>query len=205
MNSVVKQMFVVLVAIGSLSGLVLAGSYKLTRPLIEQHKREELQQSIFVVLPDAKSYEDISTADIQIYKGFTEKNEPAGYAFVAEGPGFQGPIRMIAGIAPDMHTLLGMQVLEQVETPGLGAKIAETNFEQQFNGLSPAWPDAISAATEAGTSQAIPACITYVKNLPPDDPNEIQAITGATISSVAVVNIVNQHLYKLWDAVEKQK
>jgi len=215
MNSVIKQMFIVLILVGSLSGMVLAGSYRLTKPLIEKHKLEELQQSIFVVLPDAKSYEDMHVAGIKLYKGITASNEVAGYAFVAEGTGFQGMIKMIVGIAPDLHTMSGMQVLEQVETPGLGAKITDESFEQQFSGLQPDWADVTTAevqkqskaSSEAGTAptkQALPEFLTYVKIVTPDDPNEIQAITGATISSAAVVRIINQYLSTVWDAVEKQ-
>ncbi|PIE33881.1 hypothetical protein CSA56_09325 [candidate division KSB3 bacterium] len=215
MNSVIKQMFTVLILVGSLSGMVLAGSYSLTKPFIEQHKLEELKESIFVVLPDAKSYEDISANGIKLYKGLSESNEPAGYAFVAEGTGFQGVIRMIVGIAPDLETVLGMQVLEQVETPGLGAKITEDSFEQQFSGLQPAWEDALIVASqaqkdaEAGTEEA-PAeqttfeFLSYVKIVEPDDPNEIQAITGATISSAAVIRIINQHLDDVWEMVQEQ-
>ena len=208
MNSVIKQMFTVLILVGSLSGMVLAGSYRLTKPLIEKHKLEELKQSIFVVLPDAKSYEDISADGMKIYKGLTENNDLAGYAFVAEGTGFQGVIRMIAGIAPDMQTMLGMQVLEQVETPGLGAKITEDRFEQQFSGLQPNWSGAmavVSQGADTSSEAVIPVFITYVKILIPDDPNEIQAITGATISSAAVVRIINQHLHTLEEVVEEQQ
>ena len=77
--NVVKQMFAVLIVVGGMSGLVLAGSYKLTKPRIAQHKLEELQQSILIVLPDAKTYKDISSGELQVYQGMTETNESAGY------------------------------------------------------------------------------------------------------------------------------
>ncbi len=200
MNSVVKQMFTVLIVVGGVSGLVLAGTEKLTQPLIEKNKREELERSIFVVLPQAKTFEDISTTELQLYKGLNEQNEPAGYAFIAEGPGFQGIIRMIVGIDFDLNPLFGMRVLEQLETPGLGAKIAEDtdkkDFFEQFAELQPDWA-ADDASQGSQPTQISADFITYVKNLTPDDPNEIQAITGATISSEAVVKIINQSLVKL--------
>ena len=117
--NVVKQMLVVLIVVGGLSGIVLAGSYKLTKPLIEQHKLEELQQSIFVVLPGAKTYKEISTAELKVYEGFNAQDTLVGYAFIAEGPGFQGNIRMIVGIDPEKQALLGMRVLEQLEIASL--------------------------------------------------------------------------------------
>ena len=225
MNSVVKQMFAVLMLVGGISGLILAGTEKLTQPLIEKHKREELQKSIFVVLPNAKDCErnesneckNIGTEEFRVYKGLNEQNEAAGYAFIAEGAGFQGKIRMIVGIDADVKTLLGMKVLEQVETPGLGAKIAEEtpkeDFFEQFAGLKPVrTSDSLTsgsgqkkpATEEPQTTEKLPAnFIKYVKNEVPDEENEVQAITGATISSKAVVGIINQSLANLWNIVGK--
>ena len=138
--SVVKQMFAVLVIVGVLSSLVLAATYKLTQPRIEQNQREELQESIFVVLPDAEDCErndnnkckNVGTEEFEVYKGLNENKEPVGYAFVAEGPGFQGNIRMIVGIDAELDTLFGMKVLKQSETPGLGAKIAQETEDEDF-------------------------------------------------------------------------
>ena len=207
MNSVVKQMFIVLIVVGTVSGLVLAATEKLTQPLIQQHKQEELQASIFEVLPEATAYEEISRGDFKVFKGLNDKQEPVGYAFIAEGPGFQGTIRMIVGIDEDLDPLLGMEVLEQLETPGLGAKIAEEtpkeDFSEQFSDLEPAWGDATTS--EAAEPASAAQLITYVKNATPDDPNEVQAITGATISSAAVVQIINQSLLKLRDVVDAQQ
>ncbi len=208
MNSVVKQMFIVLMVVGAVSGMVLAGTEKLTRPLIEQHKQEELKQSIFEVIPGAETYEEVVSGDFRVFKGLNENNEVAGYAFLAEGPGFQGNIRMIAGIGADLETLLGMRVLEQLETPGLGAKIAEEtpkqDFYEQFQGLDPEWTADDTIQDEQGVANAADF-LTYVKNQQPDDPNEIQAITGATISSAAVVEIMNTYLDLLEEKLTIEK
>jgi electron transport complex protein RnfG len=210
MNSVVKQMFAVLILVGALSGLVLAASYSITKPLIDRHDAEELKDSIFVVLPGVDRYEKIDTPQLELYRGFRADDSVAGYAFVAEGSGFQGAIRMMVGIDAELKNLLGMRVLAQAETPGLGAKITEEKFQAQFEHLSPAWSDSLSAASpgqgdeEEGatpTPVEIPKYLTYVKNITPDKPNEIQAITGATISSEAVISTINQHLYALWGVV----
>jgi Na+-translocating ferredoxin:NAD+ oxidoreductase subunit G len=199
--SVVKQMFAVLIGVGLFSSVVLSASYKLTKPLIEQHKLEQLKESIFEVLPKAETYEEVSTEQLQVYKGLDEQGQPVGYAFVAKGSGFQGTIRMIVGIDQELDTLLGMRVLEQVETPGLGAKIAQEtpkkDFYEQFTKLELDVDDA-----EPGPPPEEEDFVTYVKNEVPDEPNEIQAITGATISSKAVVEIINQSLDQLYQSVE---
>jgi electron transport complex protein RnfG len=203
MNSVVKQMFTVLMVVGAVSGMILAGTETLTQPLIEKHKREALKKSIFIVVPDAKTYEEVAGGEFRIFKGLDENNDVTGYAFLAEGPGFQGKIKMIVGIEDDFNTLLGMKVLEQLETPGLGAKIAEDtakpDFFEQFQDLQPDWTADDGIQDEQGVANAADF-LTYIKNQKPDDPNEIQAITGATISSAAVVEIINTHL----DLLEEQ-
>jgi electron transport complex protein RnfG len=180
--SVMKQMITVMLVIGVFSSLLLAASDQLTRPLIEKHKLEALQNSIFQVLAGTKEYEEISTETFKVYKGFTEQKELVGYAFIAEGSGFQGNIRMIVGINPGLDTLLGLNVLEQSETPGLGGNIVRESFQNQFSGLK-------LAASEN--------FVSYVKNVTPQNPGEIQAITGATISSKAVVNILNNSIAEL--------
>ena len=72
-------------------------------------------------------------------------------------------------------------MLEQVETPGLGGRIGEDVFQDQFKGIK----------TE-------PA-VEYVKNQEPETDNQIQAITGATISSRSVVKIINKNVALLKD------
>lgn len=205
--SVVKQMFAVLVSVGMLSSLVLAGTYRLTQPRIEENIRNELQEAIFIVLPEAKECErseageckNIGTDALKVYKGLNDKQEPIGYAFAAEGPGFQGPIRMMVGIETDLDTLLGMKVLGQTETPGLGAKIAQEtpkeDFYEQFAQLPLADITPETPATEA------PDFVICLKTDDPTLQNDVQAITGATISSNAVASIINQHLMKLREIV----
>ncbi len=85
----------------------------------------------------------------------------------------------MAGIKPDLETLVGIEILESQETPGLGQEITGDEFKAQFKGL-----------------MVLPE-ITYVKNKLPERPNEIQAVTGATVSSSAVCSILNEKIEKL--------
>ncbi len=106
-----------------------------------------------------------------------------GYAFLAEGNGYQGTIKMIVGVDIDISEIKGMEVLESQETPGLGAEIATRDFRKKFDGLPLAHK------------------IEYVKNKKPDKPYQIEAITGATISSKAVVKIINDGVVKLKEKI----
>lgn len=206
--SVVKQMFAVLMGVGILSSLVLAASYSITEPLKLENARKELQDAIFVVLPSAKECErndegackNIGTDEFQVYQGLDGEGKDVGYAFVAEGPGFQGNIRMIVGIEEDLDTLLGMRVLEQVETPGLGAKIAQETPKKDFFELFTDVP----VPEEVDETVEPPKYLVCLKTDDDTMKNDIQAITGATISSKAVVDIINHSLDQLHQVVTAQ-
>ena len=86
---------------------------------------------------------------------------------------------MMAGIKPDLETLTGIEILESQETPGLGQEITSDEFKKQFINL-----------------KTIPR-ITYIKNQKPTNPNEIEAITGATISSKAIITILNDTIKEI--------
>jgi electron transport complex protein RnfG len=86
---------------------------------------------------------------------------------------------MIIGVDAGLSKMSGMEVLESQETPGLGAEIACEQFRKQFNGLAITHP------------------IEYVKNQKPQQPYQIESITGATISSSAVVNILNKRIEEI--------
>lgn len=178
MNKVV-QMLMVLTGIGIISGGLLATVDSWADPFIIANKKAETEAAIFRVQPEGKSYETLKNIGFEAYKIKNEKSDNIGYALVYEGNGFQGKIRLICGLSSDLNKIIALEILEQVETPGLGTKITESPFTEQFKQLE--------------TSPVI----NWVKGVEPSKPNEIQAITGATISSKAVVNILNQGIEQM--------
>lgn len=173
-----------LTIIGLVSGTVLVFTYKYANPLILDNQKNEIKEAIFKIFPKADTYEKDIIEDSVIFRA-KEGGKLLGYAFLAEGNGYQGAIKMMAGIEPNLETLVGIEILESQETPGLGQEITEEEFKAQFKGLM--------------TSPKI----TYVKNKPPERPNEIRAVTGATVSSSAVVSILNEKIKKLKNALQK--
>ncbi len=182
------KMFIVLTAITVLSGGLLAALDSVTAPKIEKNRQKELKMAITEVLPEFDYYEEIKKGQTKLFVGRKKQQEnPVGIAFRVIGNGFQGRISIMVGVKPDFKELTGIKVLEQVETPGLGTKIVEDPsnksdplwFSNQFKGLQ------------------VESDIEVIKNLEPSKPTEIQAISGATISSKAVVDILNQHLKKI--------
>ncbi len=181
MNTSIKMMLV-LTLITMLSGGVLAYWDAFTQPRILYHREQALKKAVAEVLPTYENYEQVVADGMTFYIGKVG-DKIVGVAFQADGSGFQGNILMMVGVTPEFAEITGIIVLEQVETPGLGTKIVTdpTNkskplwFREQFKGV------------------AADAEITVVKNIAPANNSEIQAITGATITSKAIVRIVSQY------------
>ena len=174
-----------LTIIGIIAGGSLSYVNNWANPLIEANKKAETEKAIFLVNPTGKSYEKIPNAGFEIYKVKDEAKNDIGYSLVTEGNGFQGKIRMMLGLSTDMNKITMYEILEQSETPGLGTKILDDPFKKQFTGLN-----------------SVPK-VEWVKGKAPSKPNEIQTITGATISSKAVVVIINNALEKARALKEK--
>jgi len=183
-------MMVTLGFAGLCSGLALAGIFIVTQPRIEANRIRALESAIYQVLDGASA----RTAFVQregamvpfdapeggmpreeaVYAGYDDAGELVGWAIPGEGPGFQDTIKLLYGYDPARQRVIGMHVLESRETPGLGDKIMKDEaFLAGFRDLAIAPP---VVAVKKGRTGA----------------NEVDAISGATISSVAIVRIINQ-------------
>ncbi len=183
MNTSTK-MIVVLTVVAALSGSILSLWDGVTAPLIEANRLKVLKAAISEVLPAYDHYDEMAVSkDITLYVGKDGDGSTVGVAFKAKGNGFSPDLTLMLGINPDFTALTGIEVLEQAETPGLGNKIEEDWFKGQFAGL----------IMDNRKPQVI-------KNVKPEDPTRgIQAISGATISSKAVVDILTAQVNKVRD------
>lgn len=187
------KMIIVLTVITGLSGAILSSWDGVTKPLIEYHKLEALKAAISEVLPQYDYYDELQVEGTTLYVGRIENQDtPVGIAFKTEGSGFQGKISIMLGVEPTFTSITGMKVLEQIETPGLGTKIVE----DPSNKSNPLW------FPEQFVRVNIFPQINVVKNVKPSTPNEIQAISGATISSKAVVQILNENIQNIKNLYE---
>ena len=100
-------------------------------------------------------------------------DQPAGWVIKASGQGYADKIELLVGLDPLVETIIGLYILKQKETPGLGNKITVNDWRSQFIGQKTHNPLQVRTGTESNA-------------------NAIDAITGATISSRAVTAIVNQ-------------
>ena len=173
------HMLVVLSMIGVVSGGGLSLLNNWAAPRIAANRKADTERAIFLVQPAAKDYEVMSELPFEAYKVLDGGGQTLGYALPWEGNGFQGKMGIMIGLQEDLATITFIEVLDQVETPGLGTKITEKPFTSQFESMK-ASPD-----------------VLWIKGAPPTKANEIQTITGATISAVAIVDIINDGLSTL--------
>ncbi len=183
------------------SGLLIVFVYQGTLPLIQANQAERLQNAIFEVLPGAESrlaflvteegeIEHIEGEDADqratFFAGYDDDGNLVGVALRASAMGYQDVIRIIYGYDPDAETLIGYQVMENTETPGLGDRIAtDSDFVASFEGLSVEIDEATGELKQPVDSVAEGA---------PRDDHEIDGIAGATISVDAVVEMLNRSL-----------
>jgi electron transport complex protein RnfG len=182
------RLIATLAVVAFFSGFVLAGVYQVTKPMIDENKAQRLRQGVFRVVPGSSLLqklvlregelvpvaEDEIAIGPTIHAAYDEQQRFVGWAISGDTPGFQDTVAVLYGYDPKRRLVTGMYVLESRETPGLGDKIfKDEEFVANFEAL------------------AVEPEILLVKD-GRDADNEVDAITGATISSRAVVKIINE-------------
>ena len=128
-----------IIATLTLIGVIAGGSLSLVNnwaaPKIALNQKAETERAIYLVHLDGKRYEEIKNAGFEVYKVFNEADSSVGYSLVYSGNGFQGKIKLMIGLTEDLNKTTSIEVLEQSETPGLGTKILEPPYKDQYNGL----------------------------------------------------------------------
>lgn len=176
---------------GAIAGGLIVSVYGKTLPRIEAHRAALVESAVREVLKaparwdtlylidGALTKEVAAGADLRrverAYLGFDDAGALVGAAVSAGKPGFIDVISLLFGLDPTTGAVLGMKILGHKETPGLGDKIEKPPFTAQFDGVE--------------------TPLLSVKGKPAR-PNEVQTVTGATISSRTVVTAIN-------DATEK--
>ena len=197
-----KKMLLAMVSIGIISALLIVSAFQVTLPRVERLKAEALEKAIFEVLPGTVSTQayginpdgeviKINKGDKKetiFYAGYDDNDHITGYAIKASGQGYADVIHVLYGYEPKKEILIGFQVLESKETPGLGDKIEkDIDFINNFKALDVSLSDQSELKNEVIT----------VKHGEKSNPWEIDGITGATISSRAIGSIIGKSTSKL--------
>ena len=172
---------IILFVICVVAAFALAMTNEVTKGPIAMQRELANNAAKVAVLPTANTFEDIDKTQIaeiaekfapvsEGYIGYDADHNIIGYVFKSLPTGFGGAVEVVTGI--DVNgTITGMRMGNHQETPGLGARAKEPAFYEQYNGMS--------ASGHIGVAKSNPT------------ETDIQAITGATISSAAITSGVN--------------
>ena len=177
---------------GALAGLLIVLVYQFTLPGVLANRAARLERAILQVVPGAVKFETLYLVDgrltkdlpagadprklEKIYDALDESGQHKGFAIPASEPGFQDAIDILFGFDPARPGTLGLAILASRETPGLGDKVEKPGFIDQFK----------TAATP----------LTGVKSGKAQNEGDVEMVTGATISSRAVINAMNNAVTK---------
>jgi electron transport complex protein RnfG len=183
MKEITRLAFVLtLIAVGA--GLILSLVESATREPIAEQRRLQTLKALKAVLPPLDNSPDADTVALVVgtdkkgrdisrlfYRG-RQGEDLTGVAFKTVAPdGYSGNIEIMVGVDPD-GTVSGVEILNHAETPGLGSRITEDVFKDQFKG------------------KALSGADWRVKK----DGGDFDQITGATISPRAVVKAIRKGL-----------
>ena len=190
---------------GAIAGLLIVSAYMLTLPRIERHQGEVMQMAITEVLKSPATYDTLylhngalvkdlpagtDTKKLEkVYLGHDAAGKRVGFAVSAAENGFQDLVMLMFGYDASMHKLIAMKVIGNKETPGLGNKIeTDSSF---VNGFANAVAPINGVKKDRGKST----------------PSDVVMITGATISSRAVIRIIDNAIARwqpLMDAYHEE-
>lgn len=194
------QLVATLAVAGAVAGFFIVLVHLWSQPRILEYQARVLADAVFEVLGGPESTRtfylidgaftdqpaaaaDTASSD-RVFVGFDAAGEPVGVALSAAEPGFQDVIRLIFGYDPASAEVLGMKVLESKETPGLGDKIEkDSSFVAEFRQVATPL-----VGVKPGSGDGVDG--------------EIDMITGATISSRAIIDIINHRLEAIDDEVQ---
>lgn len=168
----------ILTVIAAVVTALLVLTNGITKDKIAQLQAQTEAEAKMAVLPEADSFEEKSIEVGGVKQAYFEAANGAGYVFSTANKGYGGDVVVMTGISAEGE-VTGVKITSQNETPGLGQKAVDASYTDQY----------LMAAPEGGFA---------VKK---DDPaGQIDAIAGATITSRAVTNSVNQAI-EIYNAV----
>ena len=194
------RLLALMTSAGAIAGALIVSVYQLTLPRIERHKSEVERAAVLEVLKSPESFDTLYLVNgtlvkalpagteakglEKLYLGRDASGKRVGFAISGTENGFQDPITVMFGYDATAHAVIAMKVISNKETPGLGDKIVkDTMFVHEF---------AAAAAPLAG-----------VKRGKSKTPNDVEMITGATISSRAVIQIINNAIARWQPLMDK--
>lgn len=179
-KNVIIKYALILAFYTALAGVILALTFSITEPQRKTNAKFNEAAAQKEVLPQAAKLEAFNENGFEYYKAKNNDGKLIGYVLFTKGKGYSSIIEIMLGLDIEFK-VVGLKIVSQTETPGLGTRIMENSFLRQFIGKA---AQKIALKKDAG---------------------EIDAITGATISSRAVTKTINNAIEKLKKTVTEEK
>ncbi|MCU7833753.1 MAG: RnfABCDGE type electron transport complex subunit G [gamma proteobacterium symbiont of Taylorina sp.] len=188
-------MVITLGLVAMLSGLLVVITWQLTLEPIEKNKRIMIEKAIFQVIADAQYRQTYAITNkglvsgeqgdgLPFYAAFDKTGQLKGIAIASAAQGYAGMVNLLYGYDPVCECIRGFSIIKMAETPGLGDKIlTDEKFLTNFKALD---------ARIDSDNNALKNAIVSVKHGSKSNPWEVDAISGATITSKAVAKAINQ-------------
>ena len=190
------KMIAVMGLIGLGASILLVATYRTTLPYVEANRQAYLEQAVFDVLPRTSRKATFTVEKgvveplvskeqpgVRVHAGYDSLGTLTGIAIEARGQGFQDVLKILIGYNPACECVVGMKVLESKETPGLGDKIeTDERFRSNFDSLD---------VRLSPDGRKLVEKVILVKKGEKHEAWQIEAITGATISSRAITSIID--------------
>jgi len=180
-NSSIFKITLNLTAVCLVSGIIIAIVYYLTLATIERRQLEIRNSTMKNLVPNADNF--IPAEKKTDWFKAVKKGELIAYIVPSESKGYGGIIKLLTAITPD-GKVLNFSILDSKETPGLGDRASKEPFRSQFIGKS---------------------AENMIVTKDPGNKNDIQAISGATITSRAVTLGVKKAIIQINDFLQKAK
>ena len=194
-------------AIAMLSGLLVVLVYQFTKPIIAENQRIAIEKAVFRVVPGAARRVDFILGEAgvsmpgaeavgeKVYAAFDEAGRLQGIALESGAQGYQDIVKLLYGYDPACACIRGIKILKMTETPGLGDKIAfDPLFLKNF--------EALDARLNAA-GDALAHRIVAVKSGKKQNAWEVDSISGATISSVAVAKALDRSMQRMAPLIQR--
>jgi electron transport complex protein RnfG len=189
----VWAMYRALVGVGLACGLLIVSVHEATEPRIRANRVAARGEAVLAVLPGAVTSRafmlghrivaaPVGAAGPLVFAGYAADGSLVGLSLEARAMGYQDVVRLVYGYAPGREQIVGLEILESRETPGLGDRVeTDAAYVANFAALD-------VRVTADGVALARP--IEIVKPGEKTAPHQIDTISGATITSTAVARMV---------------
>lgn len=193
------RMILTLAVVATCSAVLIVLVVGVTEARITENRRSALERAVFTVIPGADTRKTFVLADDDgvehtVYAGYKD-GALVGVAIQAAQQGYQDVIRALYGYDPAEQRVIGFTVLESKETPGLGDRI----------GKDPGFLENVSTLDVSldATASSLAHPVEFVKEGGKTSPWQVEGISGATISSRAVANMLDNSCRRMLPVIMK--